>query len=125
MVIGFDKKQHRAISNTDKRRNKHYRYVLNETYEEYYHRINKVTLGMYDDQEVRRGRIIKKKDLTEKIMSKIADEDSVVGNFKGNCYITENTQNRSDDDIKFEETTKKALQSYMNGVKIYMFLYIV
>lgn len=64
MAIGFDKKETRSVHSTDKRRNKHYRYVLHEPYEDYYHRINKVSMGMYDDQQVRRGRIISKKDLT-------------------------------------------------------------
>jgi hypothetical protein len=57
MKIGYDSKQRlQTVKKFD--RNRHYRYCLNETYEDYYERVHHVKLGVYDEIALRRGRVL-------------------------------------------------------------------
>lgn len=47
MCVGYDKKEMRRSTSFGKR-NKHYRFTLRESYEEYYERVNKIKLGVYE-----------------------------------------------------------------------------
>ena len=57
MKIGYDSKQ--SLGKLKKQdRNRHYRYCLDETYEDYYQRAYKVSLGVYDEIPIKKGRVL-------------------------------------------------------------------
>lgn len=98
MQVGFDEKHDRK-GPLDKR-HKHYRYCLKGTYEEYYKSIYGEKMGTFSEVNIRKGRVFPGHDNASSVVRKIATEDTYVGIFKGDCFITKV------DNIKDEEENK-------------------
>lgn len=70
-------------------KNKHYRYCLDETLEEYYMRVFKINMGIYDQITIRKGRYLLPEEKGSIFNNIFDEEESETGVYKGNCYISE------------------------------------
>lgn len=80
--IGYDSKDTLRTKTKDDW-NRHYRYCLNETYEDYYQRVNGVKLGIYEQLPIKRGRVLLPEEKSEFFTNLLNEQDIEAGFYKG------------------------------------------
>ncbi len=88
MKIGFDNTEARSKKSLLER-DKHYRFVINSTLEDYEMEKTGTKIGMFDESPIRTGRLFPTNNLANNLIKKFTEVDRYVGKYKGIilCYV--------------------------------------
>lgn len=124
MPVGFDNSKQRTLP-LDKR-NKHYRFMLNETMEEYYEKLHGVKMGVMCEIPIRKGKFIADDNSTSaSMLRKITNEDTISGNYKGNTFVIEYDDNTPEQTKIFKAEAEATLNKLTTNNTVHMYLYIL
>ena len=86
MKIGFDNNEARSKKSLLERE-KHYRFVINTTLEDYELQKTGTRIGMFDEAPIRTGRIFPSNNAADTLIKKFVETDRYVGKYKGIAYF--------------------------------------
>lgn len=86
MKIGFDNNEARSKKSLLERE-KHYRFVINTTLEDYELKKTGTKIGMFDQAPIRTGRIFPSNNIADNLIKKFVEADRYVGKYKGKLFL--------------------------------------
>lgn len=86
MKIGFDNVEARSKKSLLER-HKHYRFVINNTLQNYELEKTGTQIGMFDESPIRTGRYYPSNDIASNLLKKFTEMDHYIGKYKGNVFI--------------------------------------
>lgn len=88
MKIGFDNNEARCKKSLLERE-KHYRFLINTTLEDYEMQKTGLKIGMFDESPIRTGRLFPSNSVADNLIKKFTEADRYVGKYKGTLTLTQ------------------------------------